>query len=220
MQLLLFAVALLLQQPFSKGRRGSARMMRKHKKRSQWVNGDDVMDCPSTPDDWKRVELGFDKRWNFKHTCGAVDGKHAILVSVPVPLIFLIVQDGILLQPFLKVPLLLPGEGVGHNLPPASLTTNGASASDAVSDTGERAALVPSNEAVKDGVVVGTYTPTLVSSSRGLSSRATASCTITSCGIISCHSSWVGNTCMADMLPFWCHHGNTSLLSKKLSSYE
>lgn len=213
MQLLLFAVALLLQQPFSKGRRGSARMMRKHKKRSQWVNGDDVMDCPSTPDDWKRVALGFDKRWNFKHTCGAVDGKHAILVPVPVPLIFLIVQDGILLEPFLKVPLLLPGEGVGHNLPPALPRHQWGI-------PGERAALLPSNEAVKDGVVVGTYTTTLVSS-RGLSSRATASCTITSCGIISCHSSsWVGNTCMTDMLPFWCHHGNTSLLSKKLSSYE
>lgn len=212
MQLLLFAVALLLQQPFENGRRGRTRVRRKHKKRSQWVNGDDVMDCPSTQDDWKRVELGFDKRWNFKHTCGAVDGKHAILVSVPVPLIFLIVQDGILLEPFLKVPLLLPGEAVGHNLLPALPHHQWGI-------PGERAALLPSNEAVKDGVVVGTYTPTLVSS-RGLSCRATSSCTITSCGIISCHSSWVGNTCMADMLPFWCHHGNISLLSKKLSSYE
>ena len=30
------------------------------------VYEDEVMDCPSTPDEWKRVARGFDSRWNFQ----------------------------------------------------------------------------------------------------------------------------------------------------------
>ncbi|XP_078254545.1 uncharacterized protein LOC144593005 [Rhinoraja longicauda] len=40
------------------------------------VYEDEVMDCPTTPDEWRRVAQGFDTRWNFQNTCGAVDGKH------------------------------------------------------------------------------------------------------------------------------------------------
>ena len=37
---------------------------------------DEVMVCPSTPEDWKIIADKFLTRWNFPHTCGALDGKH------------------------------------------------------------------------------------------------------------------------------------------------
>ena len=40
------------------------------------VYGDEVMQVPSTPDEWKQVARGYEQRWNFPHTIGAVDGKH------------------------------------------------------------------------------------------------------------------------------------------------
>lgn len=41
------------------------------------------MECPTTPDAWKRVALGFENRWNFAHTCGALDGKHVAICKPP-----------------------------------------------------------------------------------------------------------------------------------------
>ena len=41
------------------------------------------MTCPSTPEEWKQVAQGFSETWNFRHTCGAVDGKH-VNVTLPV----------------------------------------------------------------------------------------------------------------------------------------
>jgi hypothetical protein len=36
---------------------------------------DEVFQTPSTPDAWMEVEKRFSERWNFHHTCGAIDGK-------------------------------------------------------------------------------------------------------------------------------------------------
>ncbi|XP_064109583.1 uncharacterized protein LOC135217545 [Macrobrachium nipponense] len=40
------------------------------------VYGDEVVQLPPTPEQWKEVASGFEERWNFPHTLGAVDGKH------------------------------------------------------------------------------------------------------------------------------------------------
>ncbi|XP_068235815.1 putative nuclease HARBI1 [Palaemon carinicauda] len=37
---------------------------------------DEVLVCPSTPDGWRAIADKFFQRWNFPHTCGALDGKH------------------------------------------------------------------------------------------------------------------------------------------------
>ena len=37
---------------------------------------DEVMTCPTTPEGWRAISDNFMKRWNFPHTCGALDGKH------------------------------------------------------------------------------------------------------------------------------------------------
>ena len=37
---------------------------------------DQVMTCPSSPEDWLEVESGFRPRWNIPHALGALDGKH------------------------------------------------------------------------------------------------------------------------------------------------
>ena len=37
---------------------------------------DKLMTCPTTPQGWQEVADRFLQRWNFPHTCGAVDGKH------------------------------------------------------------------------------------------------------------------------------------------------
>jgi hypothetical protein len=34
-----------------------------------------VMTCPTTPEGWRAISDKFLKRWNFPHTCGALDGK-------------------------------------------------------------------------------------------------------------------------------------------------
>ena len=44
---------------------------------------DELMTCPRTPQEWEPVIRGFDKRWNFPHTCGAIDGKHVAIRKPP-----------------------------------------------------------------------------------------------------------------------------------------
>ena len=34
------------------------------------------MKCPTTPEEWRAISDKFAERWNFPHTCGALDGKH------------------------------------------------------------------------------------------------------------------------------------------------
>ena len=36
----------------------------------------EVMTCPTTPDGWRAISDTFLQKWNFPHTCGALDGKH------------------------------------------------------------------------------------------------------------------------------------------------
>lgn len=35
--------------------------------------------APETPEDWKRIEDGFRRKWNFPDCCGALGGKHVIV---------------------------------------------------------------------------------------------------------------------------------------------
>ncbi|XP_045121906.1 protein ALP1-like [Portunus trituberculatus] len=44
---------------------------------------DEVMVCPSTPEGWRAVADKFLQRWNFPHTCGALDGKHVAIRRPP-----------------------------------------------------------------------------------------------------------------------------------------
>jgi len=37
---------------------------------------DEVLVCPTTPDGWRAIADKFYQRWNFPHTCGALDRKH------------------------------------------------------------------------------------------------------------------------------------------------
>ena len=37
---------------------------------------DEVLVCPTTPEEWRAIADKFYGRWNFPHTCGALDGKH------------------------------------------------------------------------------------------------------------------------------------------------
>ena len=36
----------------------------------------EVMTCPTTPEGWRAISGKFLQRWNFPHTCSAIDGKH------------------------------------------------------------------------------------------------------------------------------------------------
>lgn len=44
---------------------------------------DELMVCPSTPEGWREVADKFQDRWNFPHTCGALDGKHVAIRAPP-----------------------------------------------------------------------------------------------------------------------------------------
>ena len=39
----------------------------------------EVLVTPRTPDQWRGIAERFSKRWNFHHTCGAIDGKHVAI---------------------------------------------------------------------------------------------------------------------------------------------
>ena len=41
----------------------------------------EVVDTPTSPDDWKLVVRNFSSRWNFDHCLGALDGKHVAITK-------------------------------------------------------------------------------------------------------------------------------------------
>ena len=43
----------------------------------------EVLSCPKTPDEWKKVASLLSKRWHFHHTVGALDGKHIAIRCPP-----------------------------------------------------------------------------------------------------------------------------------------
>ncbi|KOB65146.1 Uncharacterized protein OBRU01_21929, partial [Operophtera brumata] len=44
----------------------------------------DYMKVPATEDEWKKIERGFNTRWNFPGAHGAIDGKHICIQAPPV----------------------------------------------------------------------------------------------------------------------------------------
>lgn len=40
---------------------------------------EEVIPCPSSPNEWKRIADGFYNRWNLPHCIGAIDGKHVAI---------------------------------------------------------------------------------------------------------------------------------------------
>ncbi|CAH1263847.1 Hypp2785 [Branchiostoma lanceolatum] len=44
---------------------------------------DQVMVCPSTPNQWHQIADRFLQKWNFPHTWGAIDGKHVACCRCP-----------------------------------------------------------------------------------------------------------------------------------------
>ena len=44
---------------------------------------DEMVQCPTTPEEWRAVAEEFLKKWNFPHTCGALDGKHVACRQPP-----------------------------------------------------------------------------------------------------------------------------------------
>ena len=47
------------------------------------VYGDSELVMPDNEEDWKKVAYGFEKRWNFPHALGAIDGKHVRVRNPP-----------------------------------------------------------------------------------------------------------------------------------------
>lgn len=44
---------------------------------------EEVMSCPSSPEEWLEVADGYATRWNFQNCLGALDGKHVALKCPP-----------------------------------------------------------------------------------------------------------------------------------------
>lgn len=44
---------------------------------------EEVLTCPTTPEQWKEVASLFSKKWNFHHVIGALDGKHIAIRCPP-----------------------------------------------------------------------------------------------------------------------------------------
>jgi len=42
----------------------------------------EVIQCPTTTEEWTAITEQFEKRWQFPHCCGALDGKHVVVMSV------------------------------------------------------------------------------------------------------------------------------------------
>jgi len=42
-------------------------------------NGINIFKLPANKEEWEKVSLEFDRKWNFPSTVGAVDGKHVVL---------------------------------------------------------------------------------------------------------------------------------------------
>ena len=41
------------------------------------------MTCPTTPKGWREISDQFMEKWNFLHTCGALDGEHVACKGPP-----------------------------------------------------------------------------------------------------------------------------------------
>ena len=44
---------------------------------------EELLTCPSTPEEWRKVAELFFSRWNFPHCVGAIDGKHVAIRCPP-----------------------------------------------------------------------------------------------------------------------------------------
>ena len=44
---------------------------------------DEVISCPTSPEEWRPITEAFAQRWNVPHACGALDGKHVRIRCPP-----------------------------------------------------------------------------------------------------------------------------------------